>query len=65
MMSQLGSINTLYDNSKAFDKYLQKQDLEKALRETKLKLKTKHTIVPHVRAFSTSGSVSATRLLTR
>lgn len=43
------SIDALYDNAKPFDAFLKKQGMERILRETNLKLRAKHTIVPHVR----------------
>ncbi|KDQ11254.1 hypothetical protein BOTBODRAFT_463500 [Botryobasidium botryosum FD-172 SS1] len=46
-MSHTSSMNALYDNSKAFEKYLAVHGVAEALRRTGLKLKEKHTIVPH------------------
>ena len=43
-----GDIDALYDNSKPFSTFLMKEGLESILHETKLKLREKHTIVPHV-----------------
>src|SRR5882762_2878332 len=43
----LDDINTLYDNSKPFSTFLMKEGLEFILRDTKLGLREKHTIVPH------------------
>ncbi|KDR80410.1 hypothetical protein GALMADRAFT_242832 [Galerina marginata CBS 339.88] len=37
----------IYDNSAAFDEYLKKQHTEEAARKAGVKLKSKHTIVPH------------------
>ncbi|KAG1747941.1 uncharacterized protein EDB91DRAFT_1235835 [Suillus paluster] len=42
-------LNAMYDNSKAFAQYLKHQKLEDILRKTRLKLRKKHTIVPHGR----------------
>ncbi|CCL98308.1 uncharacterized protein FIBRA_00302 [Fibroporia radiculosa] len=39
--------NTLYDNSTAFKEYLNKQDISSVLTKSGLKLKHKHTVVPH------------------
>jgi hypothetical protein len=39
----------VYDNSSPFHKYLKKQGTEEAAKKTGVKLKNKHTIVPHVR----------------
>ncbi|KAG0697937.1 hypothetical protein DFH29DRAFT_944009 [Suillus ampliporus] len=41
------SLNAIYDNSKAFARFLKQQKLEDVLSKTKLKLREKHTIVPH------------------
>jgi hypothetical protein len=41
----------IYDNSTAFEKYLKKQGTEEAARKAGVKLKQKHSIVPHVCAF--------------
>lgn len=49
--AHLGSITAILENSAAFERYLKKYALEKALRAAKLRAKTKHTIVPHVRKF--------------
>jgi hypothetical protein len=43
------SMDALYDNSKAFDTFLRKQGMDRILRKTDLKMRIKHTIVPHVR----------------
>ena len=43
------SMEALYDNSKAFDMFLRKQGMDGILRETNLKTRATHTIVPHVR----------------
>ena len=48
MFVMLGDIDALYDNSKPFSTFLIKEGLEGILRETKLRLREKHTIVPHV-----------------
>ncbi|KIP04172.1 hypothetical protein PHLGIDRAFT_93808 [Phlebiopsis gigantea 11061_1 CR5-6] len=40
-------ITSVYDNSRAFDRYLLNYGLDDALKRNKLKRKTKHTIVPH------------------
>jgi hypothetical protein len=47
-----GDIDALYDNSKPFSTFLMKEGLEDILRETKLKLREKHTIVPHVCSYA-------------
>jgi hypothetical protein len=41
-------INAIYDNSPAFAKFLKKQFLDEILRETRLRLREIHSIVPHV-----------------
>lgn len=41
-------INAIYDNSPAFAKFLKKQSLDEILRETRLRLREIHSIVPHV-----------------
>ena len=41
-------MDALYENSKPFAKFLKKQGLENTLRQTQLKLRERHTIVPHV-----------------
>jgi hypothetical protein len=38
----------IYDNSSAFSRYLMKHDTADAARKAGVKLKSKHTIVPHV-----------------
>jgi hypothetical protein len=43
------SMDALYDNSKAFDTFLRKQGMVRILRKADLKMRIKHTIVPHVR----------------
>jgi hypothetical protein len=42
-------MDALYDNSKAFDTYLRKQGMDGILHKTDLKMRVRHTIVPHVR----------------
>ena len=42
-------MDILYDNSKAFDTFLKKQGMDRILRTTDLKMRVRHTIVPHVR----------------
>jgi hypothetical protein len=42
-------MDALYDNSKAFDAYLRKQGMDSILHKTDLKMRVRHTIVPHVR----------------
>lgn len=48
-------ITSVYDNSRAFDRYLLNYGLNDALKRNKLKRKTKHTIVPHVSPARTRG----------
>ena len=43
-----GDIDAIYDNSKPFSTFLMKEGLEGILRETKLRLRENHTIIPHV-----------------
>jgi len=40
-------MDALYDNSKAFDAFLRKQGMDRILRKTDVKMRVKHTIVPH------------------
>ncbi|KDQ51326.1 hypothetical protein JAAARDRAFT_185086 [Jaapia argillacea MUCL 33604] len=47
ILGQLSSLTAIYENSKAFSEFLEKQGTAQALQETKLKLKGKHTIAPH------------------
>jgi len=46
-LGHLNSLNAIYENSNAFEEYLAKHGMVEALRQTKLKRKQKHTIVPH------------------
>ena len=41
-------MTSVYDNSKAFDRYLFNYGLDDALKRNKLKRRVKHAIVPHV-----------------
>jgi len=43
-------MEAFYENSQAFFKFLQDQGLDDLLRKTKLRLREKHVIVPHVSA---------------
>jgi len=54
-----GDIDALYDNSKPFSIFLKKEGLEGILRETKLRLREKHTIVPHRDRVSLEASPNA------
>jgi len=45
-MSHANSMTALYDNSKAFERYLATHGMAAALHRSNLKLKQKHTIVP-------------------
>jgi hypothetical protein len=49
MITSGNSINALYDNSRPFMNFLKNQGLDSILRRTKLKLRERHTVVPHVR----------------
>jgi hypothetical protein len=42
----------MYDNAAVFKKYLKKQGTDEAARKAGVKLKQKHSIVPHVCALS-------------
>ncbi|KIJ61530.1 hypothetical protein HYDPIDRAFT_31140 [Hydnomerulius pinastri MD-312] len=42
-----GQMDILYDNSKEFSKFLKNQGIKDVLRETKLKLRQRHKIIPH------------------
>jgi hypothetical protein len=42
----------MYDNATAFKKYLKKQGTDEEARKAGVKLKQKHSIVPHVCALS-------------
>lgn len=52
LMSQqyrlVANMDAVYDNSKPFSAYLEKEGLAELLRKTKLKLRDRHTVVPHV-----------------
>ena len=41
-------MDAVYDNSEPFSKYLKKQGLDDVLKKTKLRMRKKHRIVPHV-----------------
>ncbi|KAF8800717.1 hypothetical protein BYT27DRAFT_7199539 [Phlegmacium glaucopus] len=59
IMSMLGHINdmdALYENSKPFATFLRKEGLPGILRETNLRLREKHTIVPHTKLSSNPWS---------
>ncbi|KIJ15964.1 hypothetical protein PAXINDRAFT_176417 [Paxillus involutus ATCC 200175] len=43
----MSNFDTFYDNSKAFSRFLKDRGLEIVERETKLKLREKHKIIPH------------------
>ncbi|KIK98607.1 hypothetical protein PAXRUDRAFT_133868 [Paxillus rubicundulus Ve08.2h10] len=43
----MSNLDTYYDNSKAFSKFFKDRGLESVERETKLKLREKHKIIPH------------------
>ena len=47
--SGMDSMEAFYENSKPFFKFLQSQGIDELLRKTKLRLRKKHAIVPHVR----------------
>lgn len=47
------SMDALYENSKAFDAFLKKKGMDRILRNTDLKMRLRHTIVPHVRIYNT------------
>lgn len=51
MFFMMSNIDFIYDNSRTFSTYLQKQRLGALLKKHGLKLRQKHTIVPHVRFF--------------
>jgi hypothetical protein len=44
----ISSYTAFLDNSQAFKKYLDKHDIAYALRQSKMKLRDIHRIVPHV-----------------
>lgn len=48
VIAELGDVEAFYDSSAPFQQYLKKQGLDDVLRESKIKLRGKHTIVPHV-----------------
>lgn len=54
-----GDMDALYENSKPFSTFLFQQGLENILRETKLRLREKHTIVPHRDMVSLEASPNA------
>ena len=47
--SGMDSMEAFYENSKPFFKFLEGQGLDELLRKTRLRLRKKHAIVPHVR----------------
>ncbi|RXW13619.1 hypothetical protein EST38_g12235 [Candolleomyces aberdarensis] len=47
IISLYKEMEVMYENSKPFEKYLKKEKLDIILRETKLKLRGQHKIVPH------------------
>ena len=57
MFSLLANMDALYENSKPFEKFLAKQELDSILREVKLKLRAQHKIVPHVSGRTTCSEV--------
>ena len=48
LASYMKYMMAIYDNSGAFETYLQREDTKEAARKVGAKRKTKHTIVPHV-----------------
>lgn len=46
--TSLPDLNALYDNSAPFMKYLKNQGIDDILRNMKLELRERHTVVPHV-----------------
>jgi hypothetical protein len=48
-MKAMSDIEIFYENSRPFLKYLRSQNLDN-LRKTKLRLRDKHAILPHVRS---------------
>ncbi|KAF8800836.1 hypothetical protein BYT27DRAFT_7245483 [Phlegmacium glaucopus] len=47
MLGHMNAINALYENSKPFATFLRNEGLPGILRETNLRLREEHTIVPH------------------
>lgn len=47
LTTSLADINALYENSGPFSRFLKGRGLDDILRSTKLKLRQRHTIVPH------------------
>lgn len=45
----MGFLMTKYDNSKAFQTYLDKHGMAEVLQKAQLKLRQRHTILPNVR----------------
>jgi hypothetical protein len=48
MMAQLSNITSVLDNYGAFQEYLHKHGMTQALSKNKLRLRTKHMVLPHV-----------------
>lgn len=46
----ISDMEAFYENSQPFSKFLQNQGLDDLLRKTKLRLRERHAIVPHVSA---------------
>lgn len=51
IISMLSVLETYYDNSKPFLKFLKKQGLDEVLKREKVRLRETHMIVPHVGTF--------------
>ncbi|KAF9239784.1 hypothetical protein BU15DRAFT_46298 [Melanogaster broomeanus] len=49
MFLAMNNMDAFYDNSKAFSKFLKSRGLKQGERESELKLRQKHKIIPHVR----------------
>ncbi len=48
LLASMGAAEVLYENSKPFFEFLRNQGLDELLRKTRLRLRKKHSVVPHV-----------------
>ncbi|KAH6896239.1 hypothetical protein BKA70DRAFT_1316671 [Coprinopsis sp. MPI-PUGE-AT-0042] len=59
MFRDLVQFDVIYDNSKPFETFLEKKQLDKLLEETKLKRRSKHKVVPHRVGVSLGAPIDA------
>jgi hypothetical protein len=48
LLGTMGAMEVFYENSKPFFEFLKNQGLDELLRKTRLRLRKKHSVVPHV-----------------